>query len=102
MTGELSFGTAENAILGVLAEPCHRNVACLESLLNGNGRAMHQDSKTLTVLFAPHTQQLAILDITHHIVEARFRASTFFAKPILVEQRYRPLGVVKYARALIA
>jgi hypothetical protein len=26
---------------------------------------MHQDCKTLTVLFAPDTQQLAILDITH-------------------------------------
>jgi hypothetical protein len=26
---------------------------------------MHQDPKTVAILFAPHTQQLSILDITH-------------------------------------
>jgi hypothetical protein len=61
------FGTVKTRIMGHpgAVGQGHRNVACLEPLLNGNCWAMRQDPKTVAVLFAPHTQQLTILDVSH-------------------------------------
>ena len=55
-----------DSLVGILADgmKSHKR-RCLEPLLCGDSSKMHQDPKTVAILFAPHTQQLTILDITH-------------------------------------
>jgi hypothetical protein len=36
-------------------------------LLNGKGTLMRHDCKTLIILFAPHTMQVSVLDISTHL-----------------------------------